>query len=308
MSKKKDLPRATHEGTLKIGDYEMTAYNLPNGERLLSRTEFIRALGRTGKAKGGRQFDEEFGLPVFLTAGNLKPYITSELEENSTPRHFLNTKGQEVIGYKAELLPSVCYVFVDAAEQGEINRMQVHIVDRAKALIRGFATVGIIALIDEATGYQEERGRKALQEFLDKVLVNEARKWTKTFPNDFFEAIFKMKGWTWNEAAQGRKPSVVGHYINNYVYSRLGPDLLTELRKRNPKLDDGKRAKKMHQFTSEDFGAPELQQRLRTLADFARAAGYNWTAWTRMVERAYPQFKDQYSLQFTVEDAQVVEE
>lgn len=291
MATKKDLPKATHEGTLKIGEFEMTAYNLPTGERLLSRTEFIRALGRTGKAKGGRQFDDEFGLPVFLTAGNLKDFIPNDLVENSAPINFLNLRGQEVIGYKAELLPSVCYVFVDASEADKINKMQAHIVERAKALIRGFATVGIIALVDEATGYQRDRGRKALQEFLDKFLQAEARKWTQTFPNEFFESIFKMKNWTWDRAAQGKKPSVVGHYINNYVYDRLGPGITKVLRDRNPRLPEGGRAKKHHQFTTEDFGAPELQQRLRTLTDFAKAAGYNWDQWTRMVERAFPSFK-----------------
>jgi len=291
MKAKKDLPKATHEGSLKIGEYEMTAYNLPSGERVLSRTEFIRALGRTGKAKGGRQYDEEFGLPVFLTAANLKDFIPNDLSSNSDPILFLNTNGVEVIGYRAELLPSVCYVFVDAAEKGKLNKMQAHILERAKALIRGFATVGIIALVDEATGYQRDRGRKALQEFLDKFLQDEAKKWTHTFHNDFFEAIFKMKGWSWAKAVQGRKPGVVGHYINNYVYDRLGPGLTKVLRDRNPKLPDGARKFKHHQFTSDDFGAPELQQRLRTLTDFAKAAGYNWDQWQRMVERAYPSFK-----------------
>lgn len=52
--------KATHQGNLNINSLDITAYNLPNGERVLSRIGFLKALGRTGKAKGGRNYDEEF--------------------------------------------------------------------------------------------------------------------------------------------------------------------------------------------------------------------------------------------------------
>ena len=85
----------------------------------LSRISFLKALGRKGKAKGGRKYDRESKLPVFLTAKNLNKFITNELIENSKPINFIDLNGTESIGYKAELLPSVCYVFMDAFEDNE---------------------------------------------------------------------------------------------------------------------------------------------------------------------------------------------
>ncbi|MCU1342070.1 MAG: hypothetical protein JWN92_1493 [Candidatus Acidoferrum typicum] len=41
-------------------------------------------------------------------------------------------------------------------------------------LIRGFASVGIIALVDEATGYQYERPRRDLEEYLTNGAVSVA--------------------------------------------------------------------------------------------------------------------------------------
>jgi hypothetical protein len=38
---------------------------------------------------------------------------------------------------------------------------------------RGLARVGIVALVDEATGYQEIRDRLALQAILDKYVTDE---------------------------------------------------------------------------------------------------------------------------------------
>src|SRR5260221_281763 len=77
------LPKATHTGILPIANSSIECHVLTDTTRLLSRISVLKAIGRTGKAKGGRAYDEEFGLPVFLTANNLKPFITNELVENS---------------------------------------------------------------------------------------------------------------------------------------------------------------------------------------------------------------------------------
>lgn len=63
--------------------FKIRSYVLDNGTRVLNRAEFIRTLGRKGKAKGGRQYHEEFKVTVFLTASNLKKFISKELLENS---------------------------------------------------------------------------------------------------------------------------------------------------------------------------------------------------------------------------------
>ena len=93
-------------------------------------------MGRTGKAKGGRQFDAEFQTPVFLTADNLKPFLPKDIAENSTPILFTHS-GTRLIGYPAELLPQVCEVFLDALEAGALRPNQLHIAERCKILHRG---------------------------------------------------------------------------------------------------------------------------------------------------------------------------
>jgi hypothetical protein len=42
-----------------------------------------------------------------------------------------------------------------------------------------------------------------------------------------------MHGWFWEGPATLR-PGVVAHYTNDLVYMRLAPDLLRQLRERNP--------------------------------------------------------------------------
>jgi len=286
----KNLPQATHPGNLKIGDSTLECAVLENGTRVFTRISFLRAIGRTGKAKGGRAYDEEFKTPVFLTANNLKPFISEELDKNSSPVLFRNLNGTESIGYKAELLPQVCGVFIDALEANVLATNQMHIAEKCKMLIRGFATVGVIALIDEATGYQEVRPRDALQVYFDMVLRKELAAWAKKFPDEFYENIYKLKGWFWQGMSKNRF-SVVAKYTTDLVYERIGPGLLEELIKKTPKDEKGRRKAKLHQWLTEDIGDPLLAQHMHSLVMFQRLAianGFGWHRFLKMVDQVLP--------------------
>jgi hypothetical protein len=51
-------------------------------------------------------------------------------------------------GYEATILADIC----DAVLSNVLQRQQEHIADQCEILLRGFARIGIIALVDEATG------------------------------------------------------------------------------------------------------------------------------------------------------------
>ena len=170
----------SHEGTLKIGNAELACYVLDDETRVLARASFVRAIGRTGKVKGGRQFDDEFQTPVFLSADNLKPFYPTDLGANSKPILFIY-KGTEMIGYRAELLPDVCDIFADAERAGVLRRNQQHIADACRTLSRGLTRVGIVGLIDEATGYQKERAANALAQILERFIAKELQPWILLF-------------------------------------------------------------------------------------------------------------------------------
>lgn len=288
------LPRATHEGMLRIGGIEIPCSVLEDGTRVLSRLEFIRAIGRRGGAKGGSRYDVDFGMPVFLTAANLKPFLTKELSDNSTAVPFRTVGGKRAIGYRAELLPLVCNAFLDARDDNVLLPNQLHIAHQCKILSRGFAVVGVAALIDEATGYQEVRDRLALQSILDAYLSRELAAWAKRFPNEFYQEIFRLRGWTWDElkkrSGKGQGPRVVGKYTNDFVYARLAPGVLDELQERNP-VERGKRRAKHHQWLTGDVGHPALAQHLHAVIGLMRASD-TWDHFMGMINRAFPRRTD----------------
>lgn len=85
-------PRATHGGTLKIGDAEIPAYVVKIGgkaERVLSTRGIMKSLKRTWR---GRKYTGT-ELPVFLEASNLKPFISKDLGPVLSPVYFVTEKG-----------------------------------------------------------------------------------------------------------------------------------------------------------------------------------------------------------------------
>ena len=157
-------------------------------------------------------------------------------------------------------------------------------------MIRALAHVGIVALVDEATGYQEVRPRDALQAYLETIISKELAAWTKKFPDEFYENIYKLKGWKW-PGMQKNRFSVVAYYTRDLVYERIAPSLLNELEAKTPKDEKGKRKNKFHQWLTEDVGNPMLAQHLYSLIMFQRLAlanGYAWNRFVKMVDKVLP--------------------
>ena len=163
---------------------------------------------------------------------------------------------QHCLRVRRENPPHVCNVFLDAKDANALQQSQVHIAATCKVLQRGFATVGIIALIDEATGYQEVRDRDALRQILEAYLRQELAAWVKRFPDEFYKEIYRLRNWPWPGMGKNRYSAVAG-YTKDLIYERLAPGVLEEMEKRNPKDEKGHRKGKHHQLLSEDLGNPE---------------------------------------------------
>lgn len=232
--------------------------------------------------------------PPFITSNNLLPFITDETKEILNPVFFYDTKSRKTYGYSAELIPLLCDVYLQARQNNALYKPQIPIANTAELITRSLAKVGIIALVDEATGYQEIRSKDALQALLDKYLKQEFGAWAKRFPDEFYIEMFRLKKWDINKDCFSRRPSIVGSITNDIVYSRLAPEIVTELKTLNPKPEEGSK-KKHHQFLTEDIGHPALSKHLTAVTVLMTVAS-NWKDFTKMLNRALPVLTKEYFL------------
>lgn len=267
----------------------------PQGvQRVLTEHGITRAIlgSRSGASKRRKKAASEDGalIPLFVAPRQLEPFISAELREGALkPVDYLD--GDRVVrGYDASVLVAVCNVWLKARENGALQAQQLAKAQQAEILTRALAETGIVALIDEVTGYERVRPQNALQAYLEMVVRKELAAWAKKFPDEFYENIYKLKGWKWPGMGKNRY-GVVAHYTKDLVYSRLGPGVLEELETKTPKNDKGRRPNKLHQWLTEDVGNPMLAQHLHAILMFQRLAianGYSWNKFLLTVDQVLP--------------------
>lgn len=293
------IPSATHEGLLNLGDLALQCA-VVEGQRLISEASALRVFGirpSNNLFESASIGDQSARLPMFVGHITVRPFIDNELMNLLTsPIPYRQKRGgKPVRGLDATLIPRVCDVWLRARDAGVLKKNQLGIAARADGLVRALAKTGIVALVDEATGYQEVRDRLALQAILDAYLSHELAAWAKRFPNEFYQEIFRLRGWAWDElrkmAGKGQGPRVVGKYTNDLVYARLAPGILEELQQRNPITGTGKRQAKHHQWLTEDVGNAALAQHLHAVIGLMRAAE-SWEQFMAFINRAFPRRTD----------------
>lgn len=288
----KHLPDASHEGTLEIAGLSLPVAVTSDGTRLMISKAFMTALGRPWK---GSYASSE--LPNFIAAKNLLPFISEGLFNVLHPVDFINKRGQKAQGYKAELLPMVCDVYLDARKAENIlTDSQQKVAAQAEILIRGFARVGIVALVDEATGYQRDRATDALSRILEQFIAKELQPWVKTFPDEFYEQLFRLRGLNFPTDTV-KRPQYFGYLTNDIIYKRLAPGVLDELKRTEPKSKSGNRKGTLQQRLTPDLGHPKLREHLAsvcTIMDFSD----DYQDFMRKLDRRHPRYGETMQLDF----------
>ncbi len=279
------LPKATHQGILRIMGKELPCVVLDDGRRLLTQTSVFEAFDRPRRGKKNKTA-ESINVPSVIEANNLRLFITDEILERTQLIEYVSNNNSILKGYSAEIIPTVCKIYLSGRKKGILTPSQERIADLSEVLINALSEVGIIGLVDEATGYQSIRPRDALEAYLNKILSKELVAWCKRFPDLYYENIYKIRGWP-KFTNSKNKFSCVGQYTNDLIYSRIGEDVLKELKERTP--DTSKT--KMHQWLSVDTGHPLLSKHMSeiiTLQKVAIAQGFGWKRFIQLVDEILP--------------------
>lgn len=280
------MPQATHKGVLHIGDLEIPCFVLDDGRRVISGRGMTAAIGMKGRGQGVARIAE---LRAVKSFENNKLVLAIQ-----RPIQFLGGSpkvGVPSDGFEATVLQGICETLLQARDLGvPLTAHEKRYVQFADTLIRAFARVGIIALVDEATGYQGVRPADALQKYLEMIVRKDLAVWAKKFPDEFYENIYKLRGWVWPGMKKNRY-SVVAHFTRDLVYERMAPGLLKELESKSPRDDKGNRENKLHQWLSSDIGDPMLASQLQSLLTLQRLAianSWGWQKFVNMVDQVMP--------------------
>lgn len=286
--REKLLPKATHRGEIRIRDIVLPCAVLTDGTRVITELSLNSILGTSGGGKQ-RQLRKASGVnwPLALSSKALEPFLPLVFAEGELLPIEYKDGRRKAKGYDAKILPKMCDVWLRARDAKVLQDQQLHKALAADMLMRGLAQVGIVALVDEATGYQGQREKDELHQQLGIYLSEEKLTWAKRFPDEFYKQIYRLHEWHW--PSDGNKhPGYVGKLTNQLVYECLPKGVLEELRVRNPKKEgSGQRQWKHHQFLSDDIGQNDLRDHLLQLITLMRISK-NWPTFIGHFEFAFP--------------------
>lgn len=248
---KPDLPIALFPGKLKMGAAEFSVYVLDSGKRVMAQREVVRVL--TGRKETGK-------LVSYINVQALKSYIDAEDIANQTLQFSIPGTQYKAVGYEATLLLDICDAYLRAREHNHaaLTPNQLDIAKQAEVITRACAKVGIVALIDEATGYQAFRKKQELQLKLQAFIAEDLQEWALMFPQEFWFELARLEGIHYSPRS---RPLRWGKYIMAFVYDAVdgNGEIGKELRKKNP---DPHFKKNHHQWLKE-FGRQKVHDQVQ---------------------------------------------
>jgi len=282
---------------LKLGTVEIPCYVLPGEIRVLAQRGLQSGIGLSegGGRTGARKIVD---LLVFLARKGID--IKDLVARVNSPIRFIPPHGgNPADGYDCEILPDICAVIIEAGRLAKLHPRQRHLAARCAMLQHIFAKLGLHALIDEATGYQEFRPRDALARIIERYVAKEIRPWVRTFPATFYKEIFRLNQWEYYENC-GR-PGVVGKWTDNIVYKRLAPGVREKLREIIPRDEKGRLKNKLFQGLTEQYGYLKLQEHLTAVTMLLKYAP-DWPTFMDRLDNEFPQWGKPMRLPFPEKD------
>jgi len=262
------LPKALRQGELKfLGNIPVAVLNTPARDRVVSVRGMANALGVKGGGAYWQARKEKPNaemLPEFVSASYLEPYISNNVQElltNTIP--YITTSGTQAVGVRAEVIPKICDVWIKAKNNDALKtHKRLKIAENAYILLSAFAEVGITALIDEATGYTKDR--QEYEAIVARYVAKEIQPWVKTFGEDYYYQIYRLKTWNWERFTVDKKnhPWSVAGITNRVIYEKLPDGVLEALKEEEPLNAKGQRRHRLHQHLTPDEGKVHLLKHL----------------------------------------------
>jgi hypothetical protein len=268
------LPFSLYPGTLHIGDMALECHVLDDGRRVLTQRQVVKILS------GGRE------------SGNLGRYLSRNplFGEGYEPQTIQFLRPGPASGYEATLLVEICERYLEARQLGLLKPSQARLAQMAEIVVRACAKVGIIALIDEATGYQEIRSKQALQLRLQAFIADDLQDWALMFPEEFWLELARLEGIRYQPR---NRPLRWGRYIMQFVYDAIDPDVGAELRKLNP----NPHYRKNHHQWLKKFGRERVHDHVQRIIVVMKMSND-----MRQFERQFEHVFKRKPLQLTFED------
>ncbi len=219
---------------IRIADIQVPCYVLDDGRRVITMGGMVDTLNI---ARGGSMKRGMSRLELFISGKFIKPFISSDLHERvRNPIRFRIGK-TFAYGFDSDTLIDIAEAVIAADNAGELQTQQKGISFQCRVITSSLTRIGLIALIDEATGYQ---------------------------------TIYRVYGWSYSQSNRG--PRYAGKLIRQLIYEKLPTPVLPELDAKNPSGAKYQRKHRHHQFLTDKIGLEHFKTQVVSVMTLLRAS------------------------------------
>jgi hypothetical protein len=249
---------------IRVGGIEVPCYVLEDERRVIATNGILDALEM---ARGGAMIRGMNRLELFAAQERLATFVSTDLLARIADPIKFRVGNNTAHGFEADVLIDLAEAVIAADNAGALQKQQRGIAHRCRFITSSLTRLGIIALIDEATGYQKKRDSDDLQKILAAYVLPEHRPWLQVVPEEFTSEIYRVYGW--KRKAQNRGPRYAGKLIRQLVYEKMPKPILPALDEKNPS-QKGYRKKKHHQFLTPQQGLDHFRSQIITVMTLLR--------------------------------------
>ncbi|WP_375456243.1 P63C domain-containing protein [uncultured Methylobacterium sp.] len=261
-------PKVAHgapDRPMRIADMEIPCYVLDDNRRVIPTSGMLDTLQM---ARGGSMVKGMNRLELFLARDRINPYVSNDLMARIANPIRFRMGANVAYGYDSDTLIDIAEAVIQADNAGALQKQQAAIAHQCRVITSSLTRIGLVALIDEATGYQTKRDSNELQQILTNYLLPEHRPWIKTIPEELTDEIYRVYGW--KRTQNNRGPRYAGKLIRQLIYARLPEPVLPELDKLNPSNSKYQRRRKHFQFLNKQQGMDHFRSLVITTMTLLR--------------------------------------
>lgn len=293
------FPKASFVGELKFESISVPCYVLENNQRLIAKDGIQRAMGYEGKS--------ENWLSEFMSHLNRLTHVDPDLLDAlavSVQFQIAKPNGSFLVkeGTLPETLLKSCNAIIRAKNEGFLFVSELKFAKSAEIIVRNFNFAETEKAIDFASGLElfKSNHKEVLSRFMSQNLEIDYFIWIKTFPDEFFEHIFKFKQWSWTDL--NANAAEVADFLNNIIFTRLDESVISIIQRNRPRM------KYRKQNSSEKYlQNPELSTHLNAVQTLIKIAENEENLFSLLLNNAFPKQRNFRKLNHTAESRDVAE-
>ena len=229
----RQVDRVLNRGGLTLGVF--TNIDCANVEvetkilRLVSVDSFFGIIGISPKNK-----DILDSFVKFLSHPSIRSPKSQRILVSLQNGYFLGEGKARRLFIDCRVITDFCRLMLQLRSLKKISGPYLQYAQNCERFMVGLADTGLVALIDEATGYRKRRHDEYKQLFL-QFIQDEHTDWLKEFQDPFFDGIYKI--YNLPRMTKSQHPRFFGAFIAKYVYYPLASSrgaILENLREKNP--------------------------------------------------------------------------